>query len=80
MSSRPIGVSPRLISAYHVTLLAALYLGVARLGLKMDAVGGFASLVWPGSGLALVALLRLGCQVWPGVALFLPRLFPPGSL
>jgi signal transduction histidine kinase len=69
MSFWPNGVPPRLVTAYHIVLLAALYLGVARLGLMMDAVGGFATLVWPGSGLALVALLRIGCHVWPGVAL-----------
>jgi signal transduction histidine kinase len=69
MSSRPNRVAPRLVTAYHVGLLAVLYVGLARLGLMIDAVGGFATLVWPGSGLALVALLRLGRHVWPGVAL-----------
>jgi signal transduction histidine kinase len=69
MSSRPTRVGPRLATAYHVIILGALYLCVARLGLKMDAVGGFATLVWPGTGLALVGLLRLGCRVWPGIAL-----------
>jgi len=33
----------------------------------MDAVGGFATLVWPPSGLALAALLIFGPRLWPGV-------------
>jgi signal transduction histidine kinase len=47
--------------------LAALYVVVARLGLAFDAVGGFATLVWPPSGLSLAAVLVLGYRVWPGV-------------
>jgi signal transduction histidine kinase/integral membrane sensor domain MASE1 len=49
--------------------LAALYLGAARLGLALDPVGGFATLVWPPTGLALAALLGWGPRLWPGVAL-----------
>ena len=33
----------------------------------MDAVGGFATLVWPPSGLSLAALLIFGPRLWPGV-------------
>ena len=47
--------------------LAAIYAAVARLGLLMDAVSGFATLVWPATGIALVALLRLGLDLWPGI-------------
>jgi signal transduction histidine kinase len=47
--------------------LAASYVVVARLGLKMDAVSGFATLVWPATGVALVALLVFGYRAWPGV-------------
>lgn len=49
-------------------LLAVLYAGVARLGLMLDAVSGFATLVWPPSGIALAAVLLLGRRVWPGIA------------
>jgi signal transduction histidine kinase/ActR/RegA family two-component response regulator len=35
----------------------------------MDAVSGFATLVWPPSGLALAGLLLLGRRLWPGIAL-----------
>ncbi len=47
--------------------LAALYVIVARLGLAMDAVSGFATLVWPPTGLSLAALLVLDGRAWPGV-------------
>jgi signal transduction histidine kinase len=47
--------------------LAAVYVVTARLGLMMDAVAGFATLVWAPTGIALVALLRGGGRLWPGV-------------
>jgi signal transduction histidine kinase len=47
--------------------LAAVYIASARLGLMLDAVAGFATLVWPPTGIALAALLLLGYRVWPGV-------------
>ncbi len=49
--------------------LAAAYVATARLGLAIDAVAGFATPVWPPSGIALAALLLLGRGLWPGVAL-----------
>jgi signal transduction histidine kinase len=49
--------------------LAAVYTVLAKLGLMMDAVSGFATLVWAPTGLSLAALLLLGPEVWPGVAL-----------
>jgi PAS domain S-box-containing protein len=60
-------VSPRLVA--RIVALAAVYAAVARLGLAMDAVGGFATLVWPPTGIALVALLVGGAELWPGVLL-----------
>jgi PAS domain S-box-containing protein len=53
----------------YLALLAALYVGTAQLGLWLDAVGGFATAVWPPTGLALVALVLGGMRLWPGVAL-----------
>jgi signal transduction histidine kinase len=50
-----------------VGALAIVYIVSARAGLMMDAVAGFATLVWPPSGLALAALLILGASLWPGV-------------
>jgi integral membrane sensor domain MASE1 len=53
----------------HVALLVALYVGTAKLGLALHAVGGFATAVWPSTGLALMALVLWGYRLWPGVAL-----------
>ncbi|MDP9280462.1 MAG: MASE1 domain-containing protein [Gemmatimonadota bacterium] len=55
--------------ALTIAALAIVYLVAARAGLMMDAVGGFATLVWPPSGLALAALLIFGPRLWPGVFL-----------
>jgi signal transduction histidine kinase/integral membrane sensor domain MASE1 len=49
--------------------LALLYVAGGRLGLLIDAVSGFATPVWPCSGLALAALLLCGQRAWPGVFL-----------
>jgi signal transduction histidine kinase len=48
--------------------LAVVYVVVARLGLRIDAVSGFATLVWPATGVSLAALLFFGYGVWPGIA------------
>jgi PAS domain S-box-containing protein len=48
--------------------LFATYVATAKLGLALDPVGGFATLVWPPTGLALAALVRLGPGLWPAVA------------
>jgi signal transduction histidine kinase len=49
--------------------LALAYIVVAKLGLLMDAVAGFATLVWPASGLSLAVLFLGGNRLWPAVAL-----------
>ena len=49
--------------------LAVSYVVTARLGLALDAVGGFATLVWPPTGIAIAALLGFGWRAWPGVAI-----------
>lgn len=56
-----------MVIAQNATL-AVVYLAVARLGLQLDAVSGFATLVWPATGIALFALLRFGVSLWPGIA------------
>ncbi|HEX9128674.1 MAG TPA: MASE1 domain-containing protein [Gemmatimonadaceae bacterium] len=60
-----------------IAALAIVYLVAARAGLMMDAVAGFATLVWAPSGLALATLLILGPGLWPGVFIgaFLANLF-----
>src|SRR5436190_21926467 len=47
--------------------LAAAYIVAARLGLSFNPVGGFATLVWPPTGIALAALLIFGQRLWPGI-------------
>ena len=55
--------------AAEILVLAALYVVAARAGLKLDAVGGFATLVWLPTGLALAAILIRGYRLWPGIAI-----------
>jgi signal transduction histidine kinase len=45
------------------------YVATARLGLRLDAVGGVATPVWPPTGIALAALFLSGARLWPAVAL-----------
>ncbi|HUF64646.1 MAG TPA: MASE1 domain-containing protein [Gemmatimonadaceae bacterium] len=59
----------RLVWGAEVAVLAALYVTAARFGLALDAVAGFATLVWAPTGLAFAALLLRGYRLWPGVAL-----------
>jgi len=47
--------------------LASLYVVFARLGLSLGAVAGFATLVWPPTGISIAALLVFGIRLWPGV-------------
>lgn len=49
--------------------LAALYFFTGRLGLLLDPVSGFASLVWPPTGISLAALLLFGKRLWPGITI-----------
>ena len=53
--------------AFRAAALALVYVVAARLGLELDAVSGFATLVWPASGIALAALVIFGVRLWPGI-------------
>ena len=53
--------------AAGIVLLAAAYFGAARLALMFAIPPGYATAVWPPSGIALAALLLLGYRAWPGV-------------
>jgi len=58
------------ISAAYVAqvgAVAVVYVLAARAGLTLDAVSGFASLVWAPTGIALAAVLLAGGRIWPGV-------------
>ena len=52
-----------------IALLAAIYILFARLGLMIQPVSAFATLVWAPSGIALAALLLFGYRYWPGIAI-----------
>src|SRR6185369_2386422 len=49
--------------------IAAIYYAAAKLGLKLAFVYPSASAVWPGTGIALAAMLLLGYRVWPAIFL-----------
>jgi len=51
----------------QVALIAAAYFAVARLSLALAIPPGYATAVWPPSGIALAALLLWGNRLWPGV-------------
>jgi signal transduction histidine kinase len=55
--------------AVRIAAIATVYVAAAKFGLLMDAVGGFATLVWPPTGIALSALLIFGRGVWPAIAI-----------
>src|SRR2546425_10171772 len=65
----PILMTPPVSYVIRVGILFAIYFATAKLGLMIDAVGGFATLVWPPTGISLAALLFFGLRLWPGIAL-----------
>src|SRR5438094_1031722 len=60
-------VNSRARDALAIVVLFLAYFVTARVGLLMDAVAGFATLVWPPTGIALAALFLFGTRLWPGV-------------
>jgi PAS domain S-box-containing protein len=48
-------------------LLAAAYFGAAKLSLLLAIPPGYATAVWPPSGIALAATLLAGPRIWPGI-------------
>ena len=62
-------VNSRISLFLYTGLVALAYFAGARLGLAYAVVGGAVSLVWPSSGIALVALLALGFEVAPGIVI-----------
>ncbi|WP_051362192.1 EAL domain-containing protein [Solimonas soli] len=48
-------------------LVAAAYFASGRLGLRLAIPPGYATAVWPASGIALACVLVFGRRVWPGV-------------
>jgi signal transduction histidine kinase/CheY-like chemotaxis protein len=73
---------PMLLYLSKSALIFTAYYFTARFGLKLDAVGGFATLIWAPTGIALAALLILGHTLWPSIliAAFLANLEAGASL
>ena len=68
------GVVPGLVATMRgapylvqVVAVAAIYLAAARLSLLLAIPPGYATPVWPPSGIALAAALMLDLRVWPGI-------------
>jgi signal transduction histidine kinase len=60
-------VHVHLKDALRIAALAAAYVAAARFGLLFDPVAGFATFVWPPTGIAIAALLIFGSRLWPGI-------------
>ncbi|HET7308776.1 MAG TPA: MASE1 domain-containing protein, partial [Actinomycetota bacterium] len=65
------GVVPRISrdDLVAILVLGVLYYAAARLGLRLALVEDNITPLWPPTGLALVAFLRYGRRLWPGVAI-----------
>jgi PAS domain S-box-containing protein len=50
-----------------ISILAVLYFAASKLSLMLAIPPGYATAVWPPSGLALAALLLAGNRAWPGI-------------
>jgi signal transduction histidine kinase len=61
--------SPLLRYLGALALLGLAYYGTGRLGLLLAIPPGYATAVWPPSGIALAGILLLGYRAWPGVML-----------
>jgi diguanylate cyclase (GGDEF)-like protein len=53
----------------RVAILAAAYTLTGIVGLSLAVPPGYATAVWPPSGIALAALMLWGPRVWPGIAI-----------
>jgi diguanylate cyclase (GGDEF)-like protein len=57
----------RVVEVAQVVLLACVYFGAAKVSLLFAIPPGYATAVWPPSGIALAALLLFGERLWPGI-------------
>jgi len=58
-----------LIYGVKLVVLFLIYFATAKLGLQFDAVSGFATLVWPPTGIAIAGILIFGYRYWPAIFL-----------
>lgn len=63
--NRPILFS--IVYTRQILLLALLYIITGKLGLFLAIPPGYATVIWPPSGIALGALLVYGRRLWPGI-------------
>lgn len=54
---------------FHVAVLAAAYFVTGKLGTFLAIPPGYATAIWPPSGIALGGLLIYGYRAWPGILL-----------
>lgn len=54
-------------TALQIVLLACLYIITGKLGLELAVPPGYATMLWPPSGIALGMLILYGWRLWPGV-------------
>ena len=66
-ASTPPGPSSPLRTELAILVVAAAYFISGRLGLLLAIPPGYATAIWPASGIALACVLILGRRVWPGV-------------
>lgn len=66
---QPLAASISVSDLRHAAALAAGYIVAAKFALLAAIPPGYATAVWPPSGIALAALLLFGKRLWPGVFL-----------
>jgi signal transduction histidine kinase len=69
LTGRKVNKGTRFEYLAKIVFVFAIYFVTARLGLKIGAVNKFATLVWPPTGISLVAVLIFGFRIWPAIAL-----------
>ena len=67
LDARPIILSLQVSYARKLIFLAAAYFAAAKLALLVAIPPGYATAVWPLSGIALAAVLLLGNRMWPAI-------------
>jgi PAS domain S-box-containing protein len=64
---QPLVASRRWADLAQGALLAVAYFAAAKLALAVAIPPGYATAIWPASGIAVAALLVAGIRLWPGV-------------
>jgi signal transduction histidine kinase len=68
--------------AASLVIIGGIYFVAGKLGLTLASIHPSASAIWPGTGIALAALLVLGTRIWPAIFIgaFLVNATTAGSL